>query len=249
MAIEIRDEPRVRTVVIDRPARRNALDDATLTALLGAVEGAPRAGAAAVVVTGAGTTAFSAGSDIKELVEQDLAERIAHTELGHRVADAIEQSPAIVIAAIEGYCLGGGLELALACDLRVVGAGAVLALPEVQINALPSWGGTFRLSRLVGLGRAKDLVLVGRRLDAQAAVACGLAGEMVAEGAALDRSLELARQLTSAADSATTARAKALLNAGYGASAQVGRQLELFADSIQLASGAFDESFRAFGNG
>jgi enoyl-CoA hydratase/carnithine racemase len=245
-ALQIHDEAGVRTVVIQREARRNALDDATLEALLGAVTGAPAAGAGAIVLTGAGTTAFSAGSDIKELAGQTLAERIAHTDLGHRVADAIEGSPAVAIAAIEGYCLGGGLELALACDLRIVGEGAVLGLPEVQINALPSWGGTFRLARVVGLGRAKDLVLVGRRLDAPTAVAYGLAGELVPAGAALDRARAIARGLVDP-DAATAQRAKALLNAGYGAPAAVGRQLELFADSLQLASGAFDESFRSFG--
>jgi len=238
---------KVVTITVNRPARRNALDDATLLALRDAIGAANRDGAAAIVWTGEGTVSFCAGSDIKELAGQTVPERIAHTELGQSVGDAIEDSRAVVIAAIEGYCLGGGLELALACDLRIVGATATMGLPEVQINALPSWGGTFRLGRVVGIARAKEVAIFGRRLDAAEAVAWGLASEQVAEGAALARATEIARALTDVSDAATIARAKGLVNAGFGADSRVGRHLELYADAAQLASPAFEQSFGSFG--
>ena len=118
---------KVATLTINRERRRNALDDTTLFKMREALEAAKRERVGAIVLTGAGTTAFCAGSDIKELASQSQDEKIAHTELGQSIADLIEQHPAPVIAAIEGYCLGGGLEMAMACDLRIAGAGATLA--------------------------------------------------------------------------------------------------------------------------
>ena len=237
----------VVSITIDRPRRRNALDDATLRALVDAVDGAERAGVVAIVLAGEGTAAFSAGSDIKELAEQALPERIAHTDLGQEAGDRLEGSACAVIAAIEGWCLGGGLELALACDLRIAGATATLGLPEVQINALPSWGATYRLPRAIGMARAKELALFGRRLSAEEALAWGIVSEVVAEGAARARALEVAHTLAGSARPETVERAKRLLNAGGHVDGRIGRQLELLADSAQLASDAFDESFRGFG--
>lgn len=248
LTVETLDD-HVVSIKINRPDRRNALDDATLESLVAAVEGAGRSSATAIVLSGEGTVSFCAGSDIKELAGQSLPERIAHTELGQRAADCLERSPCVVIAAVEGYCLGGGLELALACDLRIVGAGSQLGLPEVQIDALPSWGGTFRLPRVVGLGRAKEITLFGRRLDAEEAVAWGIASEAVPEGGARGRAVEVAGELAAAAQRDTVVRAKRLINAGYGVDGSVGQQLELLADSAQLASGGFEESFSSFGGG
>ena len=142
---------KVATITINRERQRNALDDATLFKLRDALETAKRGGFGAIVLKGAGLKAFSAGSDIKEMAIQSQAEQINHTELGQEIGDFIERHPAPVIAAIEGYCLGGGLEMSLACDLRIAGAAASLGLPEVRnLSALPSWGGTVRLPRIVG---------------------------------------------------------------------------------------------------
>jgi enoyl-CoA hydratase/carnithine racemase len=236
----------IHTLTIDRPAQRNPLDDATLEAVVTALQAARATAARAIVLTGAGLLAFSAGSDIKEMAGQTPAERLAHTALGQQVGAAIEAHPAPVIAAIEGYCLGGGLELALACDVRLAGAGAIFGLPELAISALPSWGGTYRLSRTVGLARAKEIALFGRRVDAHEAHAWGLVSEVVEEGGALSRALEMARGFDRI-EPATTARLKALLNLGSEAGAALATQLELFADEIQTASPGFDEQARAFG--
>ena len=136
---------RIACLTITREQVRNALNDETLGRLKASLESLAPPNVAAIVMRGAGLKAFSAGSDIKELASQSLKDRIAHTDLGHALGDVIEQHPCPVIAAIEGYCLGGGLEIALSCDYRIAGAKASFGLPEVALGALPSWGGTVRL--------------------------------------------------------------------------------------------------------
>jgi enoyl-CoA hydratase/carnithine racemase len=151
-----------------------------------------------------------------------------------------------VIAAIEGYCLGGGLEMALGCDLRIAGEGSTFGLPEVGVNALPSWGGTYRLARLIGLARAKQVTLFGRRLTAEEALDWGLVAEVVPRGGARARAIEIGQSLADL-DRRTFARAKALMTAGYGVHGRVARQMEYLADDAQLSSAAFDEKFGGFG--
>jgi enoyl-CoA hydratase/carnithine racemase len=235
----------IHTLTIDRASQRNALDDATLDEILDALASARAAGARAIVLTGAGSQAFSAGSDIKEMAGQTPEQRLEHTALGQRVAAAIEAHPAPVLAAIDGYCLGGGLEIALACDLRIAGAGAVFGLPELQISALPAWGGTYRLGRAVGIARAKELALFGRRISAQEAREWGLVAEVAEDGGAVPRATAIARGFESI-EPRTTARLKALLNLGQDAGAAVAGHLEMLADEIQTATPAFDEQAAAF---
>ena len=244
--LAVHEDGGVVSITIDRPERRNALNDDALNQLLIILK-RDYADARAIVIRGQGDISFSAGSDIKELSGQTLEERIAHTRLGQDVADAIESHSAPVIAAIEGFCLGGGLELALACDLRVVADGATLGLPEVQINGLPSWGGTFRLSRIVGLARAKELILFGKRIGAVEAVQWGIASESTTQGDAYSTAISIASKLSRETTAVTVGRAKTLVNAGYGVDPRVGRELELLADSAQLSSDSFEESFGAFG--
>jgi enoyl-CoA hydratase len=235
----------IHTLTIDRSSQRNALDDATLQEILDALAAARAGAARAIVLTGSGHQAFSAGSDIKEMALQTPEERLDHTALGQRVASAIETHPAPVIAAIDGYCLGGGLEIALACDLRVAGAGAVFGLPELQISALPSWGGTYRLGRVVGIARAKEVAMFGRRLGAEEAREWGLVSEVVEEGGAVRRATELAAGFETI-EPRTAARLKRLLNLGPDAGSAVAGQLEMLADEIQTATPGFDEQAAAF---
>ena len=237
LLLEIGD--RVGAITINRERRRNALDDATLFKLRDALEACKRAGVGAIVLTGAGTKAFSAGSDIKELAEQSQAEKIAHTELGQDIGDMIERHPAPVIAAIEGYCLGGGLEMALTCDYRLAAAGAMLGLPEVRrLSALPSWGGTVRLPRVVGVGRAREVIIFGRTLSAQEALDWGLVNQVVADGKAFETALAMAREFAAEVDPAAAALAKRLVTFGTGAPTQAARHMEYLADMSQLASDA-----------
>ncbi len=221
-------------IVIDRPARRNALDMATTDRLRRDLSAAAADPAVrAIVLEGGGTAAFSAGQDIKELAALDRAGKLAAHAAGQALMDEIEAHPCLVVAAIEGYCLGGGLELALACDLRICGASAAFGLPEVGRDLLPTWGGHFRLSRVIGLGRAKEVVLAGRRLDATGARDWGLVAEVVPDGTARDRAIEVAGDAIAGSSRATVARAKALVTAGFAADPRLARQLDLLAEEAQ----------------
>jgi enoyl-CoA hydratase/carnithine racemase len=184
----------VCVVRLNRPEKLNALSSAVERALGEALDSADVGESGAVVLTGEGR-AFSAGADITEFADRD-PEAIAryYRETGgiyERFA-ALSQP---TLTAIHGYCLGGGLELALATDLRIADETAVLGFPEVALGILPSSGGTVRATRLVGPARAKELILLGGRIDAAQALTAGLVSEVVAAGRALDRALELARTL------------------------------------------------------
>jgi enoyl-CoA hydratase/carnithine racemase len=219
-------------IVIDREERRNALDRAEVARLRAALQAAADDDTVrAVVIAGAGTRSFCAGQDIKELAELTLAERLQATVAGQRLMDEIEAHPCLVIAAIEGYCLGGGLELALACDARVCGSEAVFGLPEVTRDLLPTWGGLWRLSRAIGLGRAQQVALLGQRLDAGEAVAAGLVMESVATGSAQTRAVAVATEATAQAGRRTLAKAKALLHAGAASHPHVARLLDELAET------------------
>lgn len=221
----------VVVLTIDREERRNALDTTTVRALRDAFEAASAdAAIRAIVLASAGTRSFCAGQDVKEMEALDAEAKLGATVAGQRLMDEIEQHPCPVIAAIEGFCLGGGLELALACDARVAGADATFGLPEVGRDLLPTWGGHYRLSRVVGLGHAKAIGLFGRRLDAEAALGAGLLLEIVAPGQARERALAVASELCSGNSRRTVSVAKMLLTTGFSVEPRVARQLDELAE-------------------
>ncbi|WP_458184959.1 enoyl-CoA hydratase/isomerase family protein [Haladaptatus sp. NG-WS-4] len=185
----------VATLTVDRPDRLNALNVETLHALREAIAEAETEDARALVLTGAGEKAFVAGADIGHMQDLSTAEAQEYAELGHEVADALESFPAPVIAAINGYAFGGGCELALACDLRVASENAVLGQTEIDLGIIPGWGGTQRLSRIVGDELARRLVFFGERVDAQDAHEMGLVGEVVAHDQIADHVAEMAGDL------------------------------------------------------
>lgn len=205
----------VATLALERPPA-NVLDAATAHAL-GAAAGdlVGRGDVRAVVVTG-GERIFCGGADIKEMATfAGPAQAQAFAEVLGAALLAIEGLPFVTIAAIEGSALGGGLELALACDLRVAAEPAVLGLPEVGLGIMPGAGGTQRLPRAVGLDRARELVLTGRRLSVAEAQAIGLVHEVVPAGAARERASALARGFA-AGPTAAYAAVKAALRAAGG---------------------------------
>ena len=165
----------VAWITLNRPEALNAINDEIREGLAVTMEALDQDDAIRVVVVrSAGPRAFSVGADIKEVRPAETAiearERLARSAWSEAVAACSKP----VIASIHGYCLGGGMELALACDVRIAAAGAVFALPEIDLGLLPGGGGTQRLARLVGLGRALDLILSGDRLDASRAYELGL---------------------------------------------------------------------------
>jgi enoyl-CoA hydratase len=171
----VTDKGRTRTITINRPEKLNALDKQVLSELAAAVAGARLDdNVRAVIITGAGEKAFVAGADIGELAEQSPASGKEHTLAGQAILRAIETFPKPVVAAINGYALGGGCELALACHLRVCAATAKIGLPEVKLGIIPGYGGTQRLPRLIGRARALEMILSGEPIGAETALAWGL---------------------------------------------------------------------------
>ncbi len=188
----------VAVVTIDRPAVRNALNTQTLDELRHAfLEVRDDEGVRCVIVTGAGEKAFVAGADIHELAVQTPVGGREHALRGQQVLDLIEHLGKPVIAAINGFALGGGCELAMACTIRIAADTAKLGQPEVNLGLIPGYAGTQRLARLVGRGRALEILLTGEMITAEEAYRIGLVNRVVPASALMDEATRLARQLAS----------------------------------------------------
>jgi enoyl-CoA hydratase len=202
-------------VTIDRPDALNALDVSTLTALRDRLaELAGDESTRVVVLTGAGEKAFAAGADIKYMSGLGVEEAKAWGALGHETTRLLETMPKPTIAAVNGFALGGGCELALACDIRYASASAKLGQPEINLGIIPGWGGTQRLARVAGIGFAKELILTGRTVDAGEALRRGLVEAVFEPGELKERALEHAQQLASKSPIAL-ATAKAAVNRAF----------------------------------
>jgi enoyl-CoA hydratase len=194
--IHVERQDAVAIVTIDRQEALNALDVATLTELRDHLRGLADDDAARVVIlTGGGEKAFVAGADIKYMSGLDVGEAKEWGALGHEAGRLLETMPKPTIAAINGFALGGGCELAIACDIRYAASGARLGQPEVNLGIIPGWGGTQRLARLCGLGVAKELIFTGRLVDAEEALRIGLVNGV--HDPVLDKALEVGKLLAS----------------------------------------------------
>ena len=212
VAVDRRDA--VAVVTIDRQDALNALNVETLTELRDRLrELSDDESTRVVVLTGAGDRAFVAGADIKYMAGLGADEAKEWGGLGHEAAGLLEQMPKPTIAAINGFALGGGCELALGCDLRYASSSARLGQPEIDLGIVPGWGGTQRLPRVCGLGLAKDLILTGRQVDAEEALRIGLVNAIA--DPVLDHALEVAQKLAAKSPGAL-AVAKRLLNLSPG---------------------------------
>ena len=190
----------VATVTLDRADVHNAMNERMrqeLTACFG--ELATSDEARVIVVTGAGERAFSAGADIREFVAPQVPTRFRESRKRVDFRSVMDRCPQPIIAAIRGYAFGGGLELALACDIRIAGDDARLGLTEIDLAIIPGGGGTQRLPRLVGRGRALEMILSGARIDAREALRIGLVERVVPAAEVLASALELAKTLAAKA--------------------------------------------------
>ena len=206
------DRGAVRVLSLNRPEVRNALDPALRAALVGEVLAAEADPAVrAIVLTGAGPKAFSAGADIRALLARTPLETM--TALApDRVDLVVERCAKPIVAAVNGYALGGGCEIALACTLRIASETAQLGLPEVNLGIFPALGGTQRLSRLVGVGRALELILTARILSAREALEYGLVSKVTAPEKLLDEAIAMAEVIASKGPVAVRAAKDAILN-------------------------------------
>lgn len=188
----------VALLTLNRPERHNALSKPLLEELRAAFDALGQdAQVRCIVLTGAGARAFSAGADISEQTGFSPDDAYRHMRWGQDLFDGIENLPKPVIAAINGFALGGGLELALACDIRTASASAELGLPEVNLASLPGWGGTQRLPRLVGASNAMLLAMSGSRIPAHEAMRLGLVSSVHATDEHLEATLRLAATIAS----------------------------------------------------
>ena len=206
----------ILTLTINRPDSLNALNKQVIDALSAAIESAQdNRDVRVIIVTGSGAKAFVAGADIKEFADfspeqgRDLAKR------GQRdLFDRVERSRKPVVAAINGFALGGGLELALAAHVRVASSNARMGLPEVSLGVIPGYGGTQRLAQTVGKGKAMEMILTAGMIDAEAALQCGLVNQVVEPELLLETAQALAGKISRNAPTALTA-AMACVLAGY----------------------------------
>jgi enoyl-CoA hydratase len=224
----------VAVVTVDRPDAMNALDLETLSALRDRLqELAEDVDTRVVVLTGAGDRAFIAGADIKYMSGLDVDEAKAWGDLGHDAGRLLETMRQPTIAAINGFALGGGCELALACDLRYAASNAKLGQPEINLGIIPGWGGTQRLARATTLGFAKELILTGRTVDAEEALRHGLVNGVYEAAELMARVMETALQLASKSPLALEA-AKEAVNRALGGE---------HADNLARESDRFGELF------
>ena len=197
--VEVADK--IAVLTIDHPPV-NSFNSQVVTELEDAIDGLlANDEVKAIVITGGGTNAFVAGADIPEIKDLfESADEDAATEFGergHRTFFKIERSSKPVIAAINGFCLGGGLELAMACHMRICSDRARLGQPEINLGIIPGWGGTQRLPRIVGKGKAIEMILTGDMVTAQEAYRIGLVNKVVPAGAVLKEAQGLARKIVS----------------------------------------------------
>lgn len=185
---------RISTLTINRPEKRNALNQEAREEILHALNALRTSESRVLVVTGAGDKAFIAGADIGEFEGRTALTQIDAMK-HRRIYDAVEEFPKPVIAMINGFCLGGGMEFAMACDIRIAADTAKLGQPEINLGIIPGGGGTQRLTRLAGEGKSMELILTGDLIDAAEAKAIGLVNDVVPLPQLRDRVMELAAKL------------------------------------------------------
>jgi enoyl-CoA hydratase len=194
--IHVSNRDGVAVVAIDRPDALNALNRETLSELRDRLrELAVDTDVRVLVLTGAGDRAFAAGADIKEMSDMSVLEGHAWGTLGHECTRLLESMPKPTIAAVNGFALGGGCELALACDIRYASEQEKFGQPEINLAVIPGWGGTQRLARAIGPALAKDLILTGRTIDAAEALRIGLVSAVHPASELMEKALEAAAAL------------------------------------------------------
>jgi enoyl-CoA hydratase len=244
MSIHVDLSESIATLTIDRPAVKNALDRETVEECLEALgELAARDEAGVVIIAGAGESSFVSGSDINDIRTRTRDDGLAG--IASALCSAVEHFPRPTIAAVNGYALGGGCELALACDLRVAADTAKFGQPELGLGIIPAAGGTQRLPRIVGMGWAKHMILTGEIIDAKQALAIGLVTMVTPAGQLQPRTRELAKRILRQGPLAARL-AKLALNASSRVDLESGLLIETLAQAICYASEDKQEGTTAF---
>lgn len=215
----------VGIITISRPEAMNALNSQVLAALEQVFDAVDLDAVRAVVLTGAGDKAFVAGADIAEMMAQTYEENIEYTRRGNELFFKIENFKLPVIAAVNGYALGGGTELALCCDIRICSDNALFGLPETGLGITPGFGGTQRLPRVVGLGHAKQMIFTGKNVNAEEAMRIGLVNAVYPQEELMPAAMKMAERIAANAPIAVQV-CKSVMNRGISEDIRTALEIE-----------------------
>lgn len=244
--IIVEKEDGVEWITLNRPHRLNAFNMDMVDELSSAIDDAEAdAGVRCIIIKGSGDRAFSTGADLTMFTDLTPSSACDASERGQRLMGKVETSSKPYIAAIHGFCLGGGLELALACDFRIADESAELGNPEIRLGIIPGWGGTQRLSRVIGLARAKEFVMLGDRIPAEEALRIGLVHKVVPVDKLLDEAKALAQRLVEGPPVALKL-AKLSMNLGTQFPLEVGLKTEAQAFGVIASTEDIIEGISAF---
>ena len=240
-----REENGVAVLTVDRQDKLNSLNPQVIEEIRQALQELEKDQPRVTIVTGAGERAFVAGADIAAMNEMSPLEAKRFAELGHAATAFLDRSTVPTIAAVNGFALGGGCEIALACDIRIAAENALFGFPEVTLGILPGLGGTQRLPRLVGPGIAKEMIFSGRRIKAEEARTVNLVNRVVPEGEALNAARELAQEIASNGPVAVR-HAKAAANKAHDLDLESGLDYEADQFALLFATEDAREGMGAF---
>jgi enoyl-CoA hydratase len=244
--VRLQIEEGIAFVTIDNPSSLNALNAPTLTQLDQIFDKlAANPEVKGVIITGGGEKSFVAGADITEFQQVKGREAVGFMARGQRIFDRVEAFDRPVIAAINGFALGGGNELAMSCDIRIAAENAVFGQPEVTLGLIPGYGGTQRLPRLIGPGKAKEIIFADERINAQEALRVGLVERVVPKGQAVEEAKKLMKKILTKGPVAIR-MAKKAINEGLGKSLREGLDLEASCQGVCFSTEDKDEGARAF---
>lgn len=242
----VKENGRVALLTVNRPEALNAINGDVISELIDAIGTySEREDVAVIVITGGGEKSFIAGADLKHLSRLTPQEVFDFVEKGQELTFMIEKSPKVIMAMVNGYAFGGGLEVAMACDLIIASDNAIFGQPEVNLGIIPGMGGTQRLPRLVGRNITKELILSGEPINAERAYEVGLANRIFPPASLEVETMKIAETIASKAPLALRA-AKRAINQGAETSLQEGCYLELNSFSLGFASNDSREGIAAF---
>lgn len=239
-------EDGVATIMFNRPKALNAMNSETMGELRAAATVCKDDAAIKVVIlTGSGEKAFVAGADIAQMQNLRPQEALTFMELGHETLRLIETMPKPVIAAVNGFALGGGTEISLACDMRFASEKAMFGQPEILIGLIPGWGGTQRLPRIIGMGLAKELIMGGAQISAQRAYEIGLANKVFPPESLMEETMKFAKKLAGMPGFAIK-MAKHSINFGYDLALDNANRLEVECCAQCFSTDDQKEGMKAF---